>query len=87
MNDDPKVNEQGVQGTDAYDNSYSGGSSALPGAGGQVGGSAATPSETMNTNLDPALAGNSADRDAMNRAVDERQSDEAADDNDTTSRH
>ncbi|AFZ67915.1 DUF2171 domain-containing protein [Deinococcus peraridilitoris] len=64
-----------VQGMQGYDTSYSGGSNAMPGEGGLVGGSAATPSSTMNTNLDPALAGTDFDQQAMGQAVDERQND------------
>lgn len=60
-----------VQGMEAYDNSYSGGSAAMPSAGG----SAATPESTMNTNLDPALAGSDFDREAMGQAVDQRSDD------------
>ena len=69
----------GVQGMDAYDNSYSGGSAAMPAKDGptqdepMVGGSAAGPAETMNTNLDPALAGSDFDREAMGQAVDSHQ--------------
>ena len=58
-----------VQGMDAYDNSYSGGSSAMPSAGG----SAAPPEATMNSNLDPALAGSDFDEQAMGQAVDSHQ--------------
>ncbi|PYE51206.1 DUF2171 domain-containing protein [Deinococcus yavapaiensis] len=55
-----------VQGMDAYDNSYSGGSAAMP----RAGGSAAQPSDTMNTNLDAALLGSDFDRDSMGMGVD-----------------
>lgn len=64
-----------VQGMHGYDTSYSGGSEAMPGAGGRVGGSAATPNSTMNSNLDPSLAGTDFDQGAMGQAVDERQDD------------
>ncbi|WP_281173278.1 DUF2171 domain-containing protein [Deinococcus pimensis] len=77
MEDRDNSNLQGtVQGMEAYDNSYSGGSAAMPSAGG----SAATPESTMNTNLDPALAGSDFDRDAMGQAVDNRSDDGAEND-------